>query len=309
MDRDIVNQCIADQEHKLDTRLVGPVDDRLMLPVVVLIATRPTIDYLLQMSLPSIRSQLHQPDLVVIVADSQPLNTEEQQLISQLLAPVPALFLNNQRIMGAAGSWNTGIDCLSAKYQDAYVAILDDDDRWNADHLALCVIHAHAINAEIVVSGIEVRNHLQLLDTKRPRDLAASDFLVSNPGWQGSNTFIRLSVLNEVGGYTDGLVSSNDRDLAIRVLAGQPRQIAYTGVPTVTWFCNQSGNALSAPTSAQKRKGCAQFLMIHGHRMSKSVQKQYFLHMETRFNVSRSDIQNEIKLLGASLESISRQGT
>lgn len=270
----------------------------MILPLVVLIATKPRVEQLVNISLPSIQVQSHQPDLVVIVSDSKTLTNVEQTKIVTQLAPLPVLFLKNKNSPGAAGSWNTGIAALSAMYTEAYVAILDDDDCWMPNHLSLCMKHTHN-RPDLVLSGIEARTVDRVLAINIPYNLKADDFLIRNPGWQGSNTFATLSLFNAVGGFTNGLVSSNDRDLAIRILACPDRNIAYTGKVSVIWHCQQLYDALSSPGSPQKRRGCAQFLMLHGYRMSESVMDEYFQVMEARFDLTRAEIEYEIEQLGS----------
>lgn len=276
----------------------------ISLPVVALLATRPTSDYLLSLSLPSIVSQSRIPDRVVIVADRKPLSFTEKLAIEECLNGIPVTFLQNQRATGAAGAWNTGLDYLQASFPDAWVSILDDDDIWMPRHVEMC-IERTADNVDAVISGIEIRQHGNTLATTIPNNLKYSDFLVKNPGWQGSNTFVRLTAIQAAGGYTDGLISCNDRDLAIRMLLRASNRFRYTGMVTVVWHCNQSEFALSAPNSPQKRKGCAQFLRLHGHRMSPADMQAFFDRIQTLFHISEADIMEEYRLMEKSIVTLS----
>ncbi len=275
-------------------------------PLVVLIASRPTLEYLVSVSLPSVIRQSRLPDEMVIVADKTPFTDVQQQVIAQCLAGIPVSFLHNRRAPGAAGAWNTGLDYLLANYPEAWVAILDDDDLWQTNHLQSCA-KLVADNVDAVISGIEVRRYGETLALNTPIDLKYTDFLVKNPGWQGSNTFVRLSAIQVAGGFTDGLVSCNDRDLAIRMLLRAPERFRYTGVITAIWHCNQSESALSAPNSPQKRKGCAQFFRLHGHRMSPTVKQEFFDRLQTLFAISEADIMEEYHSLDGSIVTISAQ--
>ena len=51
-----------------------------------------------------------------------------------------------------------------------------------------------------------------------PDRLTVDDFLVTNPNVQGSNLFVRLSRIQEAGGFDEELPSTTDRDLCIRLL-------------------------------------------------------------------------------------------
>jgi glycosyltransferase involved in cell wall biosynthesis len=92
--------------------------------------------------------------------------------------------IRNARTKGAAGAWNTGLDFIRANFGDAWVAILDDDDEWEDDHLRLCKSGATG-DVGAVISGI-----VTYVDGV-PASVAVHDkfesrsFLSHNPGWQG----------------------------------------------------------------------------------------------------------------------------
>lgn len=268
-----------------------------MRPVIVLIATTPRYEYLTSISIPSVVSQSQLPAAVIVVADRRALSLDEQQSLQLMLGNIPLITLQNRFLHGAAGSWNTGIDHISQHFNQSYIAILDDDDRWQPDHLSLCLANSQHGTADIVLSGINVIKDGSILVQNIPVNICAEDFLVGNPGWQGSNTFIAAEVAKAVGGFTNGLISSNDRDFAIRLLAEKRFSVSYTGKATVNWACGLSASALSAPGSVQKRRGCAQFLQLHGHRMSLQQRQQYFQRMEKLFHLTEHDILTELQRL------------
>ena len=135
--------------------------------------------------------------------------------------------LPNIRKPGAAGSWNTGLKYLGDINFNGFVAILDDDDEWDKEHIALNMHFARETGAELIVSGLRRMCSGQIKPRNLPINLKDSDFLRGNPGLQGSNTFVSLKAMNRVGNFTEGLPSLNDRDLAIRLLRS-PIQVAYT---------------------------------------------------------------------------------
>lgn len=263
-----------------------------MAKVIVLIATRPDVDVVLKFALPSVLRQKRRPDSVVIVSDSRPMTETEQDQIKSQTKDIPLFILNNTRLNGAAGTWNTGIKFIHEKYGNCYTAILDDDDRWAHTHLFLCEQLGVKVNADVVLSGINTVVDSHVVTQNIPLDITINDFLVGNPGWQGSNTFVRNDLLKLVG-FTEGLASSNDKDLAIRVLSYPLINIAYTGCVTVDWTCSISSGALSAKGSVQKLKGCAQFLKLHGYRMDERQAAQYFERMAQLFDLSKTDILSE----------------
>jgi len=261
---------------------------------VAVIATTPRLNNLLQFSLPAISQQTCMPDYLLIVSDKRPLTKEEQAQVQSVVPKVTILFLTNINKQGAAGSWNTAIQYASKQWVECYIGILDDDDIWYSNHIEECLSNSSNGNADLILSGMNVVINSITVDSNIPNNLIADDFLAGNPGWQGSNTFIKLSVLNKVGGFTDGLISSNDRDLAIRVLDSINLHIAYTGQVTVDWQCNQSLDALSAPGSPQKLKGSAQFYLRYQHRMNEKIKTKFFMRLENLFNINRTQLLNAV---------------
>ncbi|MXR69960.1 glycosyltransferase [Shewanella sp. JBTF-M18] len=262
--------------------------------VVVLMASMPRFDSLMNVSLPSIVSQTRPPERIVLVTDRVALSESDQSSIMTAVAPIPVTFLLNERCHGAAGSWNTGLAYINDCYPKSYVAILDDDDYWLKNHLELCLVHSRHGAASLVLSGISVIKDGLTLANNIPKNLKQSDFLVGNPGWQGSNTFALCQLFIAVGGFSDGLISSNDKDLAIRVLTIPNLKVEYTLATTVCWNLGVHSTALSARGSRQKLLGCAQFILLHGHRMTPPQKEQYFERISSLFAISEQAIINEI---------------
>lgn len=123
-----------------------------------------------------------------------------------------------------------------------------------------------------------------------PAKLSVDDFYVSNPGWQGSNTFMHFPLLWAAGGFREGLVSCNDRDLAIRVLKRSDVQVGYTGAWTATWHLESNRDALSHGRSAAKRAGLQGFWHLHGEEMGPDQRKRFFAQAESRFGITPAEI-------------------
>ena len=270
--------------------------------VIVLIATTPRLPLLTKQALPAIVSQIRPPKAVVLVSDTRVLNHEEKKLLQSELQDIPIHILKNLHSPGAAGSWNTGIDYIHKHFSDSYNAIIDDDDIWHPEHLSSCIAESNSGTADIILSGINVNINHNTVATLIPNDISQRDFLIGNPGWQGSNTFIKSKLTKQVGGFTDGLISGNDRDFAIRILALKSVDIRYTHKATVDWICNQYPDALSAPGSKQKRRGSAQFLKLHGNKMSQQELEIYFQRANKFFSLSKNEIMKELKIIGGTNE-------
>lgn len=259
--------------------------------IVGLMATRPSLDLMLMRSMPTILAQIKPPDLLIIVFDKRPAREDEIAQLRRIAFPVPIVLLHDQQNPGAAGSWNTGIHWVARQHPFCYIAILDDDDTWDKNHLETCWKVAEKQHwPDIVLSGI--RRHMagKIHVDKLPVRLDSRDFLTGNPGWQGSNTFVKAQTLAEIGGFTSGLSSCNDRDLAIRLLDLPNITTAFTGIHTVTWYCNERPEALSAPGSLAKLDGLASFFLIYQHRMDLAQQQAFFQRAERLFHFNHIQI-------------------
>jgi glycosyltransferase involved in cell wall biosynthesis len=256
-----------------------------------LVATRDRWELLAERALPSIRQQTCAVAQVVVVNDGAPFDAAQQAVLRQLLDPVPLVLLENRRERGAAGAWNTGLQHLLASPQDGYVALLDDDDTWDASHVAENLRTAECERADVVISGLRLVIDGLARERALPGGLVSSDFLVGNPGWQGSNTFVSRHLWETVGGFRDGLQSLNDRDLAIRLLRVPGVRVSYTGRWTATWHLSTRGGTLSTPRSAAKISGLRWFWMLYGGEMSMSEAEAFFARARELFAVQRDEIE------------------
>lgn len=264
---------------------------RSVTPVIALIATTPRIDLLQSRALPSIQRQAHQPEAVVIVSDRRALTAKEVMTSVSAVSVAPTHFLLNALTPGVAGAWNTGLNFVAGRWPACYVAMLDDDDEWDSDHIHACVSAAHQAGyPDVVVSGLRIYRDGEEIPRLPPVRLYVDDFLVGNPGWQGSNTFVSLQTLLKVGKFTEGLASTNDRDLAIRILSQPQTRIAFTGKHTATWNIDSHRACLSSPESPEKSRGLASFLRLHGHRMVPEIRDRFFMRAQQLFGLTAADI-------------------
>ncbi|NOK09698.1 glycosyltransferase family 2 protein [Corallococcus exercitus] len=256
-----------------------------------LVATRNRWELLVERALPSIRSQTRPVREVVVVNDGASFHAEQQATLRELLHPLPLVVLDNRRTRGVAGAWNTGLEHLLASPRDGFVALLDDDDAWEASHIEENLGTAERNRADIVVSGLRLVMDGQERERALPEGLVPGDFLVGNPGWQGSNTFVSRRLWATVRGFRDGLLSLNDRDLAIRLLRVPGSRIAYTGQWTATWHLSTRGDALSSPRSPAKISGLRWFWRLYGGEMSRAQAEAFFARAEGLFGVRRTEIE------------------
>lgn len=255
-----------------------------------LVATKDRWSLLANGALASIREQARPPDWVIVVNDGRPFAPSELDYLRALLRPIPLAVLANRKVPGPAGAWNTGLEYIGQRGCGGFVAFLDDDDTWCADHLRQTLRAAASHDAAIVVSGLRMFRDGLEVPRELPSGLIPRDFLIGNPGWQGSNTFVRFDVLCRVGGFRHGMPSLNDRDLAIRLLRLPNIRVAYTGRWTAAWNTAHGRLGLSTPRSREKISGLRWFWHIYGEEMSEADAQQYFERAERLFEVGRSEI-------------------
>ena len=250
--------------------------------VAVLIATANRSRLLASRALPSIESQTRTPWRVVVVDDSRTdaaAQRTEQAIRAWQPAGIVVDFLRNRRTRGAAGAWNSGLDHLLRTGGDPrrlHVAILDDDDRWEPDHLERCLALAESRRLDMVAAPfLRIEENAEPRPAIPPRSLRVSSFLAGNPGIQGSNLVCRLSVLLEAGLFDESLLSCTDRDLCIRISDLPGVRYGVTAHPTVHHFASRSRPRLSTPRSSARLAGLDGFFRKYRGRMSNAERERF----------------------------------
>lgn len=248
-------------------------------------ASKPKAPELLCRAVSTVALQSRLPACMVIVFDRTfpPANTLSQ--VERNCSAVTLTTLRNTGASGAAAAWNTGLRWLQHAGFQGYVAILDDDDEWDPDHLEWCLAASAEGSADVVISGLRVVRDSVELPRAPLMSASRDDFLAGNPGWQGSNTFVKQSTLWRVGGFTEGMASTNDRDLAVRILGLSDISVAFTGRMTATWHIRTGSDALSRPGSAEKREGLLQFYAAHRALMTADVEARFMKRAKDVFGV------------------------
>ncbi len=250
--------------------------------VAVLVATSKRPNLLASRALPSIESQTRTPWRVVVVDDSctdAAAQRAEQAVRTWQPAGIVVDFLRNRRTRGAAGAWNSGLDHLLRTGGDPgrlHVAILDDDDRWEPDHLERCLALAESRRLDVVAAPfLRMEEDAEPRPVIPPPSLRPSSFLVDNPGIQASNLVCRLSVLLEAGLFDESLPSCTDRDLCIRISELPGVRYSATTHPTVHHFACRSRPRLSTPRSPARLAGLDGFFRKYQGRMSNAERERF----------------------------------
>ena len=234
------------------------------LPVVVLVAMSERTRLHRERTLPSLLGQDSKWDFLYVVDDVY----RREGICGGILATAGmsnAKFIKNNGPRGAAGAWNSGLEEISSRFNEAWIAILDDDDIWDANHISACR-SAACDSVDAVVSGIGIMyKHFEVNAFSRCFD--RKEFLYGNPGWQGSNTFVRLSRINECGRFDLALPCTHDRDLALRLLNLPNFRYARTGQRTVWYMMDPDVPAYTRPGNPVKLAGLRAFLHKYKHEM------------------------------------------
>ena len=259
--------------------------------VAVLIATADRPGLLAQRALPSIDNQARLPERALVVDDSSDCASGRltgREVSAWRPEGMQVDFCRNRRTTGASGAWNTGLEFLLRIGGDpsrVYVAILDDDDRWEPGHLDSCLALASRSNLDLVAAPF-----LRIVEgeaTKTvfpPRRLDAVEFLTGNPGIQASNLVCRLSILLEAGLFDEALPSCTDRDLCIRIADLPGIRYGGTSIPTVWHYACRSRTRLSTPGSASKLAGLDGFFAKYRGRMKEDGRARFRARAQALFD-------------------------
>lgn len=254
------------------TRLRSP-DAR---SVVALLATRGRFDLLALRAIPSILAQSRLPDRILIVVDQAPSELPDDALAEQTRrlralcrGRVRLTVMRNRRTPArASGAWNSGLDQLHRDIRQpdlVFVAVLDDDDSWEPDHLECCFDAAHSGDLNMVASGL-IRHETEGDPGHRhsiPSKLDARELFVRGQHIQGSNLFVRLDLLLDAGGFDERLPSCTDRDLCLRLARLPELRFGPTQKHTVHHYADPRPDRLTTPGSEAKLTGLTRFLRKH----------------------------------------------
>ena len=247
------------------------------LATVVATYNRPGL--LARRALASIANQTRLPDILIVVDDSTAdIRPSNKAVVDRVRCEdVEVIYLENRRTSGASGAWNTAFYELQRIEPSSFVAILDDDDMWERDYLERCEKEASARNLDMVASGI-VFNRSGEQDSillRSPESLDVNELLVRNPHIQGSNLFVRLHKLLEVGGFDEGLRSTTDRDICIRL--ADLGTIRYGRIEDclVQHYAESDRPRLSTPGSTAKCAGLRGFYRKYRARMTTEQEEAF----------------------------------
>ena len=199
---------------------------------VIIVTSLNRNDVLFSRSLKSVLTQKLLPDYILIVDDNEEYKVSHEIECKldeiKIKYKFPQIYYVKNihtKGMSGTGGWNTGFEWYEKKftYRD-YIAILDDDDRWQEDYLKKCYEKIIECEPDQIIAFLK-RTDLSLPCRFNIEDLCIKNFLKGNPGVQGSNMFFKFGAIKLIGGFDESLASCTDRDFMIKVLTKMPNLI------------------------------------------------------------------------------------
>jgi len=261
---------------------MGNIPSRSRFKIAVVIATKDRSVELANRALRSVVEQTRHPDYLVVVDDSaRQFRSDNRRIVAAVdLLNTRVLYGENVRTAGAGGAWNTALDILHRETEDpaeTFVAILDDDDRWGPHYLEHCENLAASKTLDMVAADIERIETIGSppLPNSAPDQLRSEDCLVGNPGIQGSNLFVRLSILLAAGLFDERLRSTTDRDICIRIADLGGIRYHRLAESLVQHFADSGRPRLTTPRSEAKLQGLTAFWSKYRCRMTDSQRHEF----------------------------------
>lgn len=256
-------------------------------PDVVTIIPVSQQDTMYRRALESVCSQTFRPTEVLVVYDeSKGLSEELNSTISEFTGKLNIRLICNDRAQSLSGAVNSALDTIKSYDPDTFVALLDDDDYWSKRYIQNSLCFALDAQKSVVVSGL-IRHDSSNPDGWKqpiPQSVSVHDFLIGNPNIQGSNLFIKLSTFLNIGGFSEDLISTTDRDLCIRLLEnGSEFGILHNHL--VHHDCLSRKERLSSPGNPRKVQGLKQFYEKYNSRMTPEEKCMFQERAKKLFNI------------------------
>lgn len=201
-------------------------------------------DRYLEPALASIRAQTYTEWELVIVEDGSRDRTEDMVKAFADSVSQSVRFLRHEVNAGLPATRNTGISAAKSDW----IALLDSDDLWTADHLKDLIDTAERTGSEFVHSGsllfdsdtgkeLEVRAPEPETIAKFPLSLYLADYVV-----QPSSVLLHRNLWKKAGGFDPSFRYVEDREMWLRC-ARAGAKFAYTGRQTCLY--RKHGSALT----------------------------------------------------------------
>lgn len=230
------------------------------------------------------------PDYLIVCDDSSlEIRANNKLVVSSVDLPgCEIIYCHNHRTPGASGCWNSAIDKLLAvtsEEENLFLAFLDDDDKWDSNYIKKCSSAIIQHDLDMVATGFYrvESNATAPFINMAPDNLNSDQFLITNPGIQGSNLFLRATAFLEAGCFDEHLLSTTDRDLCIRLADLGTLRYLSLQQPLVYHYAEPGRPRISNAGSKAKLEGLTSFWRKHVGRMNSSQKKAFKDRAKTIF--------------------------
>lgn len=172
--------------------------------------------HLLADALDSVLAQTVAPTRVVVSDDADDADT--RGVVSKAAARTD-IAVEYRAHRGGPGTAGSSRNAGASGATEDFIAFLDDDDLWEPSFLERTSGQLSRSDAGFVVAWLDhVVDNDRWPGMRMPEGLSAAACYYPNNGMSGSNSLLRRTVFEEVGGFDPALVVMNDMDLLVRLL-------------------------------------------------------------------------------------------
>lgn len=176
-------------------------------------------------------------------------------------------------------------------FDNTYVAFLDDDDIWDEFYIEKCCEYIGSL-PDFIVTGLVYQDGSGDKKLSIPQIIHTDDFLKGNPHIQGSNMFIKLTMILKCGLFDENLASSVDRDIFVRIMQLKP---TYTIINEHLVYVNVCNDRKRVTNSIElKRRDLSIFFSKYANIMSEDVKYNFFSRCKKLFGIECYDIKKTI---------------
>ena len=176
-------------------------------------------------------------------------------------------------------------------FDNTYVAFLDDDDIWDEFYIEKCCEYIGSL-PDFIVTGLVYQDGSGDKKLSIPQIIHTDDFLKGNPHIQGSNMFIKLTMILKCGLFDENLASSVGRDIFVRIMQLKP---TYTIINEHLVYVNVCNDRKRVTNSIElKRRDLSIFFSKYANIMSEDVKYNFFSRCKKLFGIECDDIKKTI---------------
>ncbi len=232
--------------------LLLPTFDRRIIAAISICIPAYNAARFLPETLDSVKAQTFAHWELILVEDGS--RDAAEAMVREFAASVsqPVRYLRHEMNRGLTATRNTAI----ATAHTPWIAILDSDDVWTPDHLAVCVRHASAGAPDLVHGGsrlfesdtgadLELRAPDPQAVAEFPESLFANRYVI-----QPSSVLLAKSLWQRVGGFNPEFSHVEDREMWLRCARAGGRFV-FTGRETCRYRKHAAAMSAQSPAMAE----------------------------------------------------------